>query len=171
MTSQLSDMTSSSNFLTLFVSLMKLVTGPSFMSRSSLVLKLWQFSFIKDWPEIRKSEILPSEFCSISGDWGKLVMPNLARVPLIKCYWILQNSRVTPFTVSELLRENQQGRGESKITPVTQIKVKQNEKILIQISSFYLFINAIVLQLNVLTFLQLKYNINVIVVANQNVEM
>ena len=39
-----------------------LVTGPSFMSISWLVLELWQFSFIWDWPEIRKSEILPSEF-------------------------------------------------------------------------------------------------------------
>ena len=47
------------------------VTGPSFMSISSLVLELWQFSFIRDWPEIRKSEIPPSEFCPISGDWDK----------------------------------------------------------------------------------------------------
>ena len=38
--------------------LSSLVTGPSFMSISSLVLELWQFSFIRDWPEIRKSEIL-----------------------------------------------------------------------------------------------------------------
>ena len=29
-----------------------LITGPSFMSISSLVLELWQFSFIEDWPEI-----------------------------------------------------------------------------------------------------------------------
>ena len=28
---------------------------------------------------------------------------------LIKCYWILQNARVTAFTISELLRENQKG--------------------------------------------------------------
>ena len=28
---------------------------------------------------------------------------------LMKCYGMLQNVRVTPFTVSELLRENQQG--------------------------------------------------------------
>ena len=28
---------------------------------------------------------------------------------LIKCYWILQNARVTAFTVSKLLREHQQG--------------------------------------------------------------
>ena len=29
----------------------------------------------------------------------------------IKCYWMLQNARVTAFTVSELLREKQQGGG------------------------------------------------------------
>ena len=42
------------------------------MSISSLVLKLWPFPFIKDWAEIRKSELHPSEFCRISGDWGEL---------------------------------------------------------------------------------------------------
>ena len=50
--------------------LSSLVTG--FMSISSLVLELWQSSFIRDWPEIRKSEIPPCEFCPISGDWGEL---------------------------------------------------------------------------------------------------
>ena len=39
----------------------------------------------------------------------------MARTPQIKCYWILQNIRVTAFTVSELLRENQQG-GEGEVT-------------------------------------------------------
>ena len=52
--------------------LSSLVTGPSFMSASSQVLELWQFSFIRDWPEIRKSEILLSEFCPISRDWYEL---------------------------------------------------------------------------------------------------
>ena len=42
----------------------------------------------------RKLEIPPSEFCSISGDWGKLGIPNLTRSSLIKSYWILQNARV-----------------------------------------------------------------------------
>ena len=108
MTSQFSNMTSSSNFFDVVLFLLSsLVTGPSFMSISSLVLELWQFSFIRDWPEIRKSEIPPSEFCPISGDWGKLWIPNLARMSLIECYWMLQNSRVTAFTVLELLRENQ----------------------------------------------------------------
>ena len=65
--------------------LSSLVTGPSFMSISSLVLELWQFTFIRDWPEILKSEIPPSEFCLISGDWGELGIPTLAWVFLIKC--------------------------------------------------------------------------------------
>ena len=45
---------------------------------------------------------------------------------------MLQNSRVTVFTISELLRENQQGKGggrgkggwEVKLLPVTQIRIK-----------------------------------------------
>ena len=36
-------------------------------------------------------------------------IPTLARISLIKCYRMLQNARVTAFTVSELLMENQQG--------------------------------------------------------------
>ena len=94
--------------------LSSLVIGRSFMSISSLVLELWQFSFIRDWPEIRKSEIPTSEFFPVSGDWGELWIPNLTQLSLIECYWMLQNSRVTGFTVFELLRENQLG---SKITP------------------------------------------------------
>ena len=77
-------------------------------------------SFYMDWPEIQRSEIAPSEICPISGDWRKLQIPNLARTSLIKCYWMLQNARVTAFIVAELLRENQQG---GKITP-SQIRVK-----------------------------------------------
>ena len=98
--SQFSDMASTSIFFdfVLFV-LSILVTGQSFMSISSLVLELWQFSFIRDWPEIRKLEISPSEFWPISGDWGNLWIPNLTRMSLIECYWMLQNSRVTAFTV------------------------------------------------------------------------
>ena len=60
-----------------------LVTGPSFMWISLLVLELWQISFIRDWPEIWKSEIPLSDFCLISGDWSKLGIPNLARMSLI----------------------------------------------------------------------------------------
>ena len=41
---------------------------------------------------------------------------------LMKYYWMLQNAKVTAFTISELLRENQQ---RSQITPTTtQISIK-----------------------------------------------
>ena len=103
MTSQFADMTSSSNVFdgVLFI-LSGLVIGPSLMSISSLVLELWQFSFIRYWPEIWKSEIPPSEFWPKYRDWGKLRVPKLARMPLIKCYRILQNAKVTAFIVYEL---------------------------------------------------------------------
>ena len=104
-------------------SLSSLVTGPRFMSISSLVLELWQFSFIRDWPEIRKSpKTSPSKFCPISGDWGNLEIPNLAQMSLLTCYWMLQNSRFT--AVTELLRENYQLR---KMTHPTQIRVNANQ--------------------------------------------
>ena len=107
MTSQFSDMTSTSNILNVVLFLLSsLVTGQSIISISSLVLELWQFSFTRDWPEIWKWEIHPSEFCPISEDWGKLWIPNLARMSLIECYWMLQNAMVTALTVFELLREN-----------------------------------------------------------------
>ena len=61
--------------------------------------------------EIRKSEIPLSGFCPISGNWDKLGMPNLARMPLIKLQWMLWNSKVLSFTVSELLRKKQQEGG------------------------------------------------------------
>ena len=80
--------------------LSSLVTGPSFMSISLLVLELWQFSIIRDWPGFRKSETPSSVFCPISGDCGELGIPNLTWMSLIKCYWILLNSRVTAFAVS-----------------------------------------------------------------------
>ena len=103
-------MTSSSNFFDSFLFILSsLVTGPSFMYISSLVLELWQFSFMRDWPEIWKLEIPLSGFCSVSEDWDELQIPNLPRMSLIKYYWMLQNARVTAFTVFELLRKNQQG--------------------------------------------------------------
>ena len=36
--------------------------------------------FYKGSPEIRKSELPPSELCPIPGDWDKLWIPNLARI-------------------------------------------------------------------------------------------
>ena len=98
-TSQFVGMTSLSCFWRCSVFLVKLVSGTSFMSVLLLALKLQQFSFIQDWREIRKSEILPFEFSLISGDWGELGIPNLAHMSLIKRYWMLENSRDTSFTM------------------------------------------------------------------------
>ena len=128
MTPEFSGMTSLSNFLTLFsffcpVSLLIQVS-------CQYVMELWQFSFIRDWPEIRKSEISLSEFCHISGDWGELWIPNLTRISLTEFYWMLQNYRITAFTVVELLRKNQLGCG--KFIPVprsTQIRIKSRNKV------------------------------------------
>ena len=45
-------------------------------------------------------------------------IPNLAQIFLINCYSMLQNVRVTAFTVSELSRDNQQG-GKVTSSPTT----------------------------------------------------
>ena len=76
-----------------------LVTGPSVMSISSLVLELWQFSFIRHWPEIQKSDITLSGFCPISGDRRELGIPNLPQMlPNVakcqgysfNCFWLIE---------------------------------------------------------------------------------
>ena len=108
--SQFANMTSSSIFfgVAVFI-LLILVTGPSFMSMQLLLLELWQFFFIKDRPEIQKSEIPPSEFCPISGDWGKLGKPNLAKIPQMNFTECCKMPRLQLLPVSELLSENQKG--------------------------------------------------------------
>ena len=123
MTSQFADMTSSSKLFDVVLFLLSsLVTGPSFMSISSLVLELWQFSFIRDWSEIRKSEYPRLSFAQfLEAVASELGIPNLARMSRTKYYWMLQNVRVTAFTISELLRENHQW---GKIARHTQIRVK-----------------------------------------------
>ena len=66
----------------------------------------------KGWIEIRTSEIPPSKFCSILGQLKNTKFgTNVSK----KSHLILENSQVTVFTVSQLLRENQQVGG--KITP------------------------------------------------------
>ena len=52
-------------------------------------------------------EIPLSEFFPISKDWRKLGILNLARIFLMKCYWMLEKHRVTAFTICELSRKNQ----------------------------------------------------------------
>ena len=114
MTSQFTNVTSSSKlFDAVLLPMPNLVTVPSLMSISSLILELWKFSFVRDWPETWKSEILPSELWPISGNWSELGIPNFAGMSLMKCYWRLQNA----LTVSELLRENQQAETQIRINP------------------------------------------------------
>ena len=92
-TSQFANMTSSSNvFDVALFRLRSLATGPSFMTISLLVLELWQFCFIRDWPEIRKLETPQPELCPISGDCSKLEIPNFARKSLMKCYSMQKNA-------------------------------------------------------------------------------
>ena len=76
-----------------------------------------QFWVVRDSPEIRKLEIPPSEFCPISGEWGELVIPDLTLLSLMKSYRMLQIARITAFTITKLLRGNQQGEGVGKISP------------------------------------------------------
>ena len=117
MTSYFSDMTSWSNFFDVvwFSCQASLVTGPSFMSLSSLVLVLWQF-----W----NSKI---------GNTPVWVFPNIWTLGQIRntkfginvSNKMLLNAafaRVTPCTVSELLRKNQQG-GVKLLPSLTQIRV------------------------------------------------
>ena len=64
-----------------------------------------------------------------AGDWGELWTPNLAQMFLIEFYEMLQNFRVTVFTIFELLRENQLVVGGKITSPPhththTQIRVK-----------------------------------------------
>ena len=66
---KISDMMSWSNFFDVVLLLLSsLVTDLSFMSISSLVLELWQFHFIRDWPENRNIPIrvLPN-ICRLGG--------------------------------------------------------------------------------------------------------
>ena len=60
----------------------------------------------------------------ISGDWGEQGIRNLARTFLIKCYHMLQYTRITAFTVSELLRENQQGGGGNITLPPLSLRLR-----------------------------------------------
>ena len=75
--------------------LSSLVIGLSFIWILQLFPELWQFSFMSNWPEIHKLEILTSEFCPISGDWDELGMPNLAGVSLMKNHCMLQKAKIT----------------------------------------------------------------------------
>ena len=69
------------------------------ISNSRVIGGVLKLPFIRDWPDIRKSEIPASEFCLIYGDWGELEIQNLAQTSLIKCqgysfycFWIIKGN-------------------------------------------------------------------------------
>ena len=127
-------------------------------SISWLVLELRKLPFIKDWLEIRKSEILLSELCQTSGDWDKLRIPNLVQMSLIKSYWTIQNYRVTAFTFSvplplspprlelNVLKINFQGNNLKKIIISTSFEVIRNISLFVDKMKFIFYIcNSITL--------------------------
>ena len=94
-----------------FVSLVKFSYWSKFhinIITGSGVMTIFFYKGVTRHSEIRNTPVwvFPN-----SEDWGELRILTLEPMSLIKCYWMLQNARVTAFTaVSELLRENQQGR-------------------------------------------------------------
>ena len=96
------------------------------MSISSVVLELWQFTFIRDSTEIQKLEISPSEFCPISGGWGKLRIPNLP--------W-MAGLQFLPY-LSYFRKSN---RGEENPHPLTQIRVNKVTLSNMFVNNFFLF--------------------------------
>ena len=104
-------------FWCLFVSLVQF----SYWSRfhvyiigASGVMTIFFYEGLNKNPDIRNT---PSEFCQMSGDWRNFMVLNLAQISLMRCYWTLQNVRVKAFTISEVLRENQQEGGRVKCPP------------------------------------------------------
>ena len=82
------------------------------------------FFFIRNWPDI--SDIGNTLVWVLHNIWrlGQVGVSNLARMSLVKSYWMLQNFRTTVFAVSELLRESQQERSGKLLPTRTQIRVK-----------------------------------------------
>ena len=118
--------------LTFFLFLLSsLLTAPSFMSISSQVLELWQFPFTRISPEIRKSEITPSEFCPISGDWSKLGIPNLGLTSLMKWWNVTEWCKMPGLQLLQFLSYyGKTNRGEEEgislpSPPPTQIRVNE----------------------------------------------
>ena len=64
----------------------------------SVVMTIFFYKRLNGNPEMENSQ---SEFCPISRDWDMLGILNFAGMSAMKCYWMLENARVTAFTVSE----------------------------------------------------------------------
>ena len=62
---------------------------------SSRVMGVMAIFLYKGLSRDLEIEITTLEFCPKSGDWGKLGIPNLSRMSLKKCYWMLQNATIS----------------------------------------------------------------------------
>ena len=105
MTSQFFDLTSTLNSFDVALFLVNFSYASKFhvnIITASGIMTIFFYKGLTRNPEIGNTPIW-------FRDWSKLWIPNLARMSLIECYWMLQNSSVTAFTVFELLRENQLG--------------------------------------------------------------
>ena len=105
-----------STFLRCGISLIKFKCWSKFYVNIILGSRVLTIFLYKGLTRNWRSEIHLSKFSPISQKWGKLWIPNMARMSLMSLY-----SRVTAFTVSQFLKENQQGEG---VVTTTQIRVK-----------------------------------------------
>ena len=109
MTSQFSYMVFSKNFWRFRDSLVKFNYFSKFLVNLMVGFGFMAFSVYKGL--IRNLEIRKTLVRVLLNIWRleRVRIPHLARMSLIKCYWMLQNTSLTAFTVFELLMENQQG--------------------------------------------------------------
>ena len=130
MKSQFVDMTSFliSFKISIFL-LPSLSAGPRFTSILWLLLELWQISFIKNWPEIGKSEIPRSEFCKVCGQWRVLGIPNLAQMPLIKLLNAAKCQRYSFYRFWVIKRKPAVGVKSSPLPRLGWIKEKRKETV------------------------------------------
>ena len=121
MTPQFVDMTLSPIFDVIFFLLSSLVTGPSFMSISSLALELWQFSFVRDWPEIDQK--LPNIWrlwrvrdTKIDTNVSSKMLLNAAKCQgySIYCFWVITGKPRLPLKITP----------PPPTTTTTQIRIK-----------------------------------------------
>ena len=117
-----------------------LINGPSFKLISWLVLEFWQSSFIKDWPEMRKSEIHPS--CVLLNLWRLWHFRDIIFATNISNKMLLTTAKCQGynFYCFWVIKENQQG--EIKLPPtMIRVKISYLQKSLASIDSFWLFTN------------------------------
>ena len=106
MTSQSSDMMSSSFFLRCCVWIVKFRYRPKFhvnIITGSTIMTIFLGKGSTRNPDIGNTPVwfLPNMWRLVYNS------PNLAQMSLMKCYWMLENTRITAFTVSVLLKEPQ----------------------------------------------------------------